>query len=151
MGSHGKGALSIYGDFLFQWDSICKELHLEDDDSIGPSSDGLNFVISRGQLELGADGNVYLLRSLEPAVVYAISPGGEIMRRFTADPGGQEFKGGGMAVAGSRIAVVFRKGAEGKNVPQEVIEIVDLEGNKVATYEEPMVDGHFVFGITLAC
>lgn len=131
--------------------ALLKELHLEDDSTIGPNSDGLIFAISRGQMEIGADGNVYLLRWLDPAVIYAISPGGEIVRRFTVEPVGEGFKVGGMAVAGSRIAVVFRKGAEGKNVEKEIIEICDLEGNKVASYEEPMVDGHVAFGITLAC
>jgi hypothetical protein len=131
--------------------SLLKELHLEDDSSIGSIPMGLNSAISRGHLEIGSDGNVYLLRWYNPAIVYAISPGGEVVRRFTVDPGDQELKVGGMTVAGSRIAVVFLKGAEGKNIEREMIEVVDLEGNKVASYEEPMVDGHLAFGISLAC
>jgi hypothetical protein len=158
-----------YGPFtgIFSSDgSLLKELQLEDDayinqqrswgDSrftLGPGqvNSSINFAISRGEMKLGDDGNVYLLRWLNPAVIYAISPGGEIVRRFTVDPGDPELTVGGMAVAGGRIAVVFRKGREGENVEQEIIKVVDLEGNKVATYGLPMVDGHAAFGISLAC
>ena len=144
--------------------TLLKELQLEDDENIRqlgaardsrfvpvPVSGSINFAISRGKIELGADGNVYLLRRLNPAVVYAISPGGEILRRFTVDPGDLELNVAGMAIAGSRIAVVFRRGSEGNGVAQQFIEVVDLEGNKVASYEQPSVDGHAAFGITLAC
>jgi hypothetical protein len=131
--------------------TLLKELQLEDDSSIGPIPMGLNPAISRGSLEVGGDGNVYLLRALNPAIVYAISPGGEITRRFTINPGDDKFRVGGMAVAGNRIAVMFLKGDEGKNIEREVIEAVDLEGNPVATYEAPMVDGHLAFGVSLAC
>jgi ribosomal protein L24E len=133
--------------------TLLKELHLEDDKNIHQlaASGGLNLAISRGNMELGADGNVYLLRWLNPAVIYAISPGGEIVRRFTVDPGDQELTVGGMAIAGDRIAVVFRRSSADHGVVQEVIEIVDLEGNRVATYEEPTLDGHVAYGIFLAC
>jgi len=131
--------------------TLLKELRLEDDGNIGPSSIGLNSAISRGQMEFGADGNAYLVRWLNPAIVYAISPGGEVVRRFTVDPGDAEFEVGGMVAAGSRLALLFRKAAQGKNVEQQLIQIVDLEGNKVATYQEPMIDGHLAFGLALAC
>ena len=144
--------------------ALLKELHLEDDGMIhelaargdsrvvpAPVSGGLNFAISRGKMEIGSDGNVYLMRWLNPAVIYAISPGGEIERRFTVDPEDHDFTIGGMLVAGRRIAVIFHKGREGENVEQEIIKVVDLEGNKIATYKMPMVDGRVAFGITLAC
>lgn len=144
--------------------TLLKKLHLEDDEQIhqlaasgdsrfvpGPVSGSTNFAISHGKMELAADGNVYLLRWLNPAVVYAISPGGEIVRRFTVDPGDQALTVGGMAIAGSRIAVLFRRSSGGKGVRQQVIEIVDLEGKKVAAYEQPVVDGQVAFGISLAC
>jgi hypothetical protein len=158
-----------YGPFtgIFSSDgSLLKELQLEDDayinqqrswgDSrftLGPGqvNSSINFAISRGEMKLGDDGNVYLLRWLNPAVIYAISPGGEVVRRFTVDPDAPELTVGGMEIAGNRIAVVFRKGREGENIEQEQIKVVDLEGNKVATYGMPMVDGHVAFGITLAC
>ncbi|MGA2002042.1 MAG: hypothetical protein ABSG70_01595 [Terriglobales bacterium] len=140
--------------------TLLKELHLEDDEYIhesaargdsrfvpGPISGGLNYAISRGKMELGEDGNVYLLRWVDPAIIYAISPGGEIQKRFTVDPGDQDFTVGGMLVSGSRIAVLFHK-QEGnaKGVEQQLIRIVDLDGNKVASYETTKA-----VGITLAC
>jgi hypothetical protein len=144
--------------------TLLKEVHLEDDEYIhkqATSEDsrfvpsgfpgGLNLAISRGSLKIANDGNVYLLRQLNPAVVYAISPGGEIVRRFTVDPGDSSLTVAGMAIAGSRAAFVFRKGGQGKNIDSQLIQIVDLEGNKIATYEEPIVDGHVAFGAALVC
>jgi len=144
--------------------TLLKELHLEDDDNIhemaargdsrvgpGPVSTRLNFAISRGKMEMGSDGNVYLLRWLNPAVIYAVSPGGEIERRFTVDPGDPDFMVREMKIAGNRIAAVFLKSSKGKMPARLIIKVVDLEGNKVATHEQPMVDGHLAFGPTLAC
>jgi hypothetical protein len=115
------------------------------------SSGSLNFAISRGSLKLGGDGNVYLLRWLNPAVVYAISPGGEIVRRFTVDPGDSSLTVAGMAISGVRVVLVFRKGVEGENIERQFVQVLDLEGNKIATYEEPLLNGHIAFGGALAC
>ncbi len=144
--------------------TLLKELHLEDDEHIhdlaamgdsrfspGPVSGGLNFAISRGKMEMGPDGNVYLLRWLNPAVIYAISQGGEVGRRFTVDPGDQDLTVERMAIAGNRIAVVFRKTSSDHRVLKQLIEIVDLEGNKIAIYDQPLIDGHVAFGASLVC
>ncbi len=144
--------------------TLLKELHLEDDEHIhdlaalgdsrfspGPVSGGLNFAISRGKMEMGPDGNVYLLRWLNPAVIYAISQGGEVVRRFTVDPGDQDLTVERMAIAGNRIAVVFRKTSSDHRVLKQLIEIVDLEGNKIAIYDQPLIDGHVAFGASLVC
>ncbi len=121
--------------------------------TLGPAqvNSSINYAISRGEMKLGGDGNVYLLRWLNPAVIYAISPAGEIVRRFTVDPGDTELTVRGMEIAGNRIAVVFRRSKEGEPVQQELIKVVGIEGNKVATYGMPMADGHVAFGISLAC
>jgi hypothetical protein len=143
---------------------LLKELQLEDEENIhklevsadsrfspGPTSGGINYAISHGKMEVGADGNVYLLRWLNPAVVYVISPGGEVVRRFTVDPGNQDLMVERMAIVGNRIAVVFRKTSSEHRALQQLIEIIDLEGNKVATYDQPVVDGHVAFGASLVC
>lgn len=144
--------------------ALLKELHLEDDANIhemaargdsrfvpGPVSGGINYAISRGKMEIGSDGNVYLLRWLNPAVIYAVSPGGEIERRFTVDPGDPDLTVGGMTVAGNRIAVAFMKSAPGESIKDWLMEVVDLEGNKVAAYGQPVIENHVAFGFTLAC
>lgn len=133
--------------------TLLKEVHLEDDDYIhkqatsgdlrfvpSGSAGGLNFAISRGSLKVASDGNMYLLRQLNPAVVYAVSPGGEVIRRFTVDPGDPSLTVAGMAITEGRAALVFRKGGEGKHIERQFVQIVDLEGNKIATYEEPLVE-----------
>jgi hypothetical protein len=146
--------------------ALLKELHLVDDESIhqmevrgdsrvtpstAPGYSAINYAISKGAMQIGPDGNVYLLRALNPAVIYAISPGGEVERRFTVDPDDPSLIVASMKISGSRIVVVFHKSREGESIREQAIEVVDLEGNKIATYEEPELDGHPAFGLTLAC
>lgn len=49
-------------------------------------------------------------------MLYAISTGGEIVRRFTVDPGDPVLYVAGMAITGNRAAIVFRKGGQGNKV-----------------------------------
>ena len=123
--------------------SPLKELKLKDDEALrdlaasgdtrvtSPTNPSTNRAIEFTNMETGADGNVYMMRWTNPALVYAISPGGEI-RRFTVNPGDSSYSPVSMHVAGNRIAVLFIDPQSTRNVMQ----IVDLEGRKIATYEE---------------
>jgi len=51
-------------------------------------------------MEAGSDGNLYLMRRLSPVILYAISPAGEIIRRFTVDPGEADYMPTGLQIAG---------------------------------------------------
>jgi hypothetical protein len=63
--------------------TVLKELHLEDDDhihdmavggdkeAVPPTNRSTNLVVAGGVAETGADGKVYLMRRLTPAVFYA--------------------------------------------------------------------------------
>ena len=116
--------------------SLLKEVKLEDDDMIhdmavvGDSrvtrfeAPGGNLAIEAGDIEAANDGNIYLMRRLSPAIIYAVSPAGEVLRRFTVDPGEPDSMPESMHIAGDRIAVNF----------SELIRIVDLEGHELATY-----------------
>ena len=50
-----------------------------------------NRAIELGLMEAGNDGNLYLMRRLSPAILSAISPAGEVIRRFTVDPGEADY------------------------------------------------------------
>ena len=97
-----------------------------------PVNPQANHAVDFSQMEAAADGNIYLMRWLTPAIFYAISPGGEVVRRFTVDPGDADLRPTEMHIAGNRIAVLFFH-------PQTMatrMKIVDLEGREIATYDE---------------
>lgn len=136
-----------------------KELVLEDDqkiDDLAASGDpkvasvqnpSFNHAVSQGAMATAQDGNVYLMRRLSPAIFYAISAGGEVVRRFTVDSGEESFMPVTMHIAGSRIAVLFRQ----EQTRKEIIKVIDLEGHEVATYDEPVKDGRPALGMAFVC
>jgi hypothetical protein len=128
---------------------LLKEVKLEDDDAIhnmalsgdqrvssftNPSA---NHAVEFSKMEAGADGNIYLMRWLTPAIFYAISPGGEVVRRFTVDPGDQSYQPTDMHISGNRIAVVFFQ----PQSRETRMKVVDLEGHEIATYDAVRVEG----------
>jgi hypothetical protein len=139
--------------------TLRKELVLEDDNTIhdmavygdmrvisghNPSS---NHAVSWGSAETGPDGNVYLMRRLSPATFYAISADGRVVRRFTVDPGREDFMPFSMHIGGNRIAVLFHQPQTG----DEIIKIVDLAGREISTYDESVVNGEQPLGLAFAC
>jgi hypothetical protein len=136
--------------------SLVKEVKLEDDDMIHdmaavgdsrvthPEAPGDNFAVQLGEMDAASDGNIYLMRDLSPAIVYAISPEGKVLRRFTVDPGDPNYVPSGMHIAGNRIALEFFQPQEG----DPVIKIVDLEGAELATYR---VGSDARIGAAFAC
>jgi hypothetical protein len=73
--------------------SLLKEIKLEDDETLRdmaasddarvtvPTVTNGNRAVRVSQLEASADGSVYLMRWTNPAIVYAITAGGEVLRR----------------------------------------------------------------------
>lgn len=127
--------------------TFLKELSLEDDNKIyrytvSKDSDfvnqyGNNRAINRGEMRAGADGNLYLMRWLSPPVIYAISPGGEVVRRFTVRPDDSRMMPSNMRIAGDSIAIEFRS----SDTKKQLIKVVDLDGKEKATYDWPELDG----------
>ena len=151
VGEKWQRATQDYAPFsgIFSSDgTLLKELTLEDDEAIykyTTSGDpkfmehpGNNKAIGKGGMAAASDGNIYIMRWLSPAVIYAVSPGGETIRRFTVDPGDAGLMPSGMYIAGNRLALEFHD----SNIrDKKVIEVVDLEGKKIATYSYPSIDG----------
>ncbi|MGA9390090.1 MAG: hypothetical protein WBV69_06550 [Candidatus Sulfotelmatobacter sp.] len=128
--------------------TLMKEVKLEDDETLhdlaaagdkrvtSPTVPLANHSIEFSQAELARDGNVYLMRWTDPAIFYAISPGGEVVRRFTVDPGDSGYDPLVMHVSGSRIAVLFFQ----SQTTEVLLKVVDLEGHNIATYHESKAD-----------
>ena len=121
---------------------LLKEITLEQDERLPDTSAMKNLkpgqvvpvisnrAVSWGQAEPAKDGNIYIMRWASPAKFYAISPGGEVVKRFEVDPGSSAYDPEQMHISGNRIAVMFRtKGAD------QIMKIVDLDGQELASYE----------------
>jgi hypothetical protein len=141
---------------------LLKEVKLEDDDAIHDmalsgdqrvssfTNPSANHAVEFSKMEAGADGNIYLMRWLTPAIFYAISPGGEVVRRFTVDPGDQDYQPTDMHVSGNVIAVVFFQ----PQSKETRMKVVDLEGQEIATYDAVKVEGKpkpEPLGVAFAC
>lgn len=87
------------------------------------------------------------MRRLSPAIVYAISPAGEVVRRFTIDPQNPDYMPLVLHTSGNRIAILFRE----PQTRQELIKTIDLEGREIATYEERMNGTYGELGSAFAC
>jgi hypothetical protein len=124
---------------------LLKEIELEDDETLhdmAASGDARvtsagnpwgNRAISNGQAQVGADGNAYLMRWTSRAIFYVISAGGEVVRRFTIDPGESRFFPVTMQLYQNRIAVLFGDSQKG----DMIMKVADLEGHGIAIYDLP--------------
>jgi hypothetical protein len=77
---------------------VLKQITLQDDKQItsaadkgekttdGPNGSPANLAVACGAVTAGRDGNVYLMRRTDPALVYVISAGGEVVRKMSIPP-----------------------------------------------------------------
>jgi hypothetical protein len=107
-----------------------------DPDVLANSNFG-NEAVERGGVVVGSDGNAYLMRHTSPALIYAISSHGEVIRKLRINTDGlpQDIH----SFAGGLVLWFTRSGGS-------PLRIVDLEGNPVANYGFPSG-----FAGTLAC
>jgi hypothetical protein len=96
------------------------------------------------QAEVGSDGNLYVLRHSAPALVYVISPNGEVTKKLkisaTAHGGGAA---SGFHVSGNQLAISFWN----EDSPSQMIVVADAQtGRRISSY----ADGTG-FGTTFAC
>lgn len=128
-----------------------KEIHdmavAGDSHVVPPDSPTTSMAVMGGQMEAAEDGNVYLMRRLSPAIFYAISPGGEVVKRFTVDGPDTGFSPVGMHIAGRRIGVLFWD----QQARQKLIKILDLDGHLIATYDDPVVNGREPLSPAFGC
>jgi len=140
-GLHGR---HLYTPFTAVFDSrgklIKKIYEPEDEDSrnriesgdntlITDAGTGNNFVYE-GDVALGSDGNVYLLRSISPALIYVISPTGEVTRKLRIDSPAPGLVAQRVRAAPGRLAISFLE----HNSTVGRTKVVDFQGNSVVDY-----------------
>jgi len=138
---------------------LLKEVELKDDQTLyqmavngdsrvsAPTYASANLGVSQSQMEAGSDGNIYVMRWVSPAIFYAISAGGNVVRRFTVDPGAGDYRPVEMHIAGNRIAVLFFE----PQTMEEVMKVVSLEGEEVATFQLDERPQYGTLGLAFAC
>jgi hypothetical protein len=108
--------------------------HLHELGKSGPSNSSLvptsNRAVSWGIMRPARDGNIYVMRALSPAIIYAISPSGEVVRRFTVDPDDASMLPYQMLISGNKVSVLFMN----RDSFDAVMKIEDLEGKEISTY-----------------
>jgi len=135
--------------------TLLKQVVLQDDDKlrkmvkagdpavVSPGRHYGNSAIEQGAADAATDGNVYIMRRLSPAIIYAVSPGGEVIRRFHVGTSDPDSHPASMQIAGNRIAVLFFNSATQK----VILEVADLNGHHLATYDR--IEGDI--GISFVC
>lgn len=129
-------------EVVFEDDARLQKRATEGDPQFVPQgSKDTNRAVTLGQAVPGPDGNVYLLRRTSPALVYVVSPGGEVLRKISVDGGSDDLVPRSMFVAGGRIAIQFA--AE----KQAVIKVVSADtGDPTESYEATLE-----LGAALSC
>jgi hypothetical protein len=95
-----------------------KNIAFEDDEHIAKagaagdtdyvaSVNGPNRAITMGDVTIGADGNAYLMRRMNPTVIYVISPAGEVVQRLRIDPGNPEMTPHAIHAAKGRLVLMY--------------------------------------------
>jgi hypothetical protein len=126
--------------------TLRKEVTLPDDDKlhklaesgderlISPSSSVNNRAFSFGSAETAPDGNVYVMRAVDPPLIYGISPGGEVVKKFVVELGDANLSPlEPLHILSSRIAVLFHNDRNG----EDIIKIVSTDGEPLAIYGGP--------------
>lgn len=100
-----------------------------------PIDNSNNFVLA-GDVTAGSDGNAYLLRGGYPALVYVISPKGNVLRKLQIDAGRPDLVATSIKFYDGRLAIGFDSNPD---FPRNLIKVVDLKGNSIADYtvEQP--------------
>jgi len=141
--------------------TVLKEVDLSDESSLEEPSPGMPALpatsdrsrpdpsVARGDMQLGADGNAYLMRWGSPAEIFAISQGGVVVRRFTIESGDPGLRPVQMHAGGHRIAVLFLDSNPENR--RTLLKVVDLHGNPVAEYTHVLGDAGAALLQTFAC
>lgn len=92
-----------------------------------------NTAVSMGTAVSGSDGNVYVMRRAYPALIYVVSPKGEVLRKLRIDPGNSGLRPRELQFSNDRLAIWF-VGSE----HDRLLKVVDAVGNEVAEYQMPI-------------
>ncbi len=96
-------------------------------------SRGVDFIYS-GSVAAGSDGNIYLLHGTSsPALIYVISPKGDVVRKLRIDAGDPDLVATSIRSHAARLAVQFDSQRRWPDT-NPLIKVADLQGNPIADY-----------------
>lgn len=150
---HGQITNEPFTAVLNESGEVLKRVHFEDDGRFTQQAQAEvaqyastaghgNFAVSRGHLLLGGDGNAYVVRWANPAIVYVVSPGGEVVRRFEVKSD-RDRTPEIAQVDNNYMAIVFGS-KDNRDAGLEIAVVNLLDGETVARYASDE-------GVNLAC
>lgn len=133
---------------------LIRKLSLEDDAKLEQAAEQAlrtgevlvpnNTAITLGAVVAGSDGNIYVMRRAEDAIIYAIAPDGHVVSRWIISSDGNGLPPHTLASAKGRLAVMFKAR---RAMSPALVKVLDLAtGSILETYD---VDPALGFG--LAC
>ena len=105
---------------------------------------GGNFAVEHGSVERGSDGNIYVVRWVHPAKVYAVAETGQVVRTFEVRPELEGRKPAFVYATIGKLAFQFA-GDRDRADPRSIIKVVGLDGRDYVTYDSTAL------GVGLAC
>jgi len=105
---------------------------------------GTDFV--RGDITAGSDGNVYLLHgTASPALIYVISPTGEVVRKLRINAGDPKLLARSIKFYSGSLAIEFDRWFN-FDAHLNLVRVTDLEGHSIADYRmRPVVGNHALY------
>jgi hypothetical protein len=125
--------------------TLIKTVVLPDDDEIGRRSEAGDIDVVEGNYPhhiksivhggvlAASDGNIYLMRRLSPAVFYAISPSGKVIKSFKIETDDPDFVVFSAHTSENRIAVQLVNFEKNR----VSFRIYDFQGRQLRTYSAP--------------
>ena len=105
--------------------------------SVVTGARGVDFIYS-GSVAAGSDGNMYLLHGTSsPALIYVISPKGDVVRKLRVDAGDPDLVATSIRSHGSRLAIQFVSQRQRPDMTT-LIRVTDLQGKPMADYRVDM-------------
>jgi hypothetical protein len=101
-----------------------KETYHTDPAGAATKGDIDSFELS--DLQVGEDGNIYIMRPSAPAKILVLSVLGEVVREFAVEAPGSDYFPLSLALGGGRIVVIFeQRKAPGQSIARYVYRVID--------------------------
>ena len=105
-----------------------------------------NAAIAFGTVTAGSDGNMYVLRHTVPAIIYAVSPSGEVVRRLKVDSGEPSLLPTALFERDGQLAVEFTRWSPVGDISSRIVVVSGSTGEVVNKF-----DADDSIGTTMLC
>jgi hypothetical protein len=142
--AHGKLVKEIYEP---EDEDSRRRAEAGEPDFVPDGTNSGNAFVWHGDAALGSDGNAYLLRAASPALIYVISPKGQVVRKLRIDAPDAGLVAESIESAHGKLAISFLN----RGMITGTLKVVDLQGASIATYSSdnlrtPGLPGCYVSG-----